>query len=215
MTKPLLSSPLFAITDEQAMWRVQTRDDPHAFARLVQRWQWPIRSLCARMTGDVHRGEDLAQETFARLFARRKDYQPTGKFSTYLWRIALNLCYDELRRVNRHGVTSLDADDGEAISALKEFVAGEPGPDASLIERERADLVRQALLRLPETHRGVVALRHYEGLKFREIAEVLDIPEGTVKSRMAEGLSQLGRWLKPRLDEPQPSTPRFKERILI
>ncbi|MHB8520811.1 MAG: RNA polymerase sigma factor [Limisphaerales bacterium] len=215
MAEPLFSSWFFAISDEQAMWRVQTQDDPQAFARLVERWQGPIRGLCARMTGDVHRGEDLAQETFARLFAHRKDYQPSAKFSTYLWRIALNRCYDELRRIGRRDETSLDAEGGEAIAALQAFVAGDPAPDARLVEAERADLVRQALLRLPETHRTVVVLRHYEGLKFREIAGVLDIPEGTVKSRMAEGLSQLGRWLKPRLDEKPISNPKFKERIMI
>ncbi len=66
------------------MWRVRTEDDPEAFAQLVARWQKPIQNLCARMTGDPHRGEDLAQETFARLFARRKNYEPTGKFSTQL-----------------------------------------------------------------------------------------------------------------------------------
>ena len=64
------------------------------FARLVARWQGPIRTLCARMTGDVHRGEDLAQETFVRLYARRALYEPTGKFSTFLWRMALNICFE-------------------------------------------------------------------------------------------------------------------------
>src|SRR5258708_10015326 len=100
MRRPTLASlrSLFGITDEQAMWRVQTQADERAFAQLVARWQGPIQRLCARMTGDPHCGEDLAQETFVRVFARRKEYQPTGKFSTWLWRIALNLSYHELRR---------------------------------------------------------------------------------------------------------------------
>ena len=79
------------------MWEVTCHDDHRAFAQLVARWEQPIRRLCARLTGDWERGEDLKQETFVRLFAKRKDYQPTGRFSTYLWRIALNLCHDELR----------------------------------------------------------------------------------------------------------------------
>src|SRR6266581_9525036 len=94
-------SSLFSMTDEQAMWRVQTQDDHRAFVQLLARWEEPIGRLCARMTGDPHRGEDLKQETFARVFEKRKDYEPTGRFSTYLWRIALNLCYDELRRRER------------------------------------------------------------------------------------------------------------------
>jgi RNA polymerase sigma-70 factor, ECF subfamily len=204
-------------SDEQAMWRVQTQDDPLAFARLVERWQRPIQNLCARMIGDVHRAEDLAQETFARLFTHRKTYQPTARFSTYLWRIALNLCYDDLRRVSRRDESSLEAESGEAIAVLSQSIAAEPAPDAKLVAAERADLVRAALLKLPETHRTIVALRHYHDLKFREIAEVLDLPEGTVKSRLADALSQLGRWLKPRLEErPQPISQRKpKERLLI
>ena len=192
------------MTDEQAMWRVQSQDDAHAFAKLVERWEAPIQRLCTRMTGDTHRGEDLAQETFTRLFARRKDYQPTGKFSTFLWRVAMNLCYDELRRIHRRAEDSLDEDETtETLASLESFIAVEPTPDVWLLEQERAELVRQAVLRLPEVYRSVVVLRHYENLKFREIADVLDIPEGTVKSRMAEGLTQLGRLLKPQLEDNQ------------
>jgi RNA polymerase sigma-70 factor (ECF subfamily) len=189
-------SSVFAVSDEQAMWRVQTGDDERAFAQLVRRWEGPIRRLCARMLGDTHRGEDVAQEAFARVFARRKDYQPSARFSTWLWRIALNLCYDELRRRKRRGEESLD----DAGAALLEEVAGSiesmPAPDEALAAREEGEQVRRAMQRLPEVYRGVLVLRHYEGLKFREIADVLDLPEGTVKSRMAEGLAQLARWLK-------------------
>src|SRR5258705_8991570 len=96
-------SLLFCTTDEQAMLRVQAEDDHGAFAQLVERWEEPIRRLCVRMVGDPHKGEDLKQEAFARVFAKRKDYRPTGRFSTFLWRIALNACYDELRRVKRRG----------------------------------------------------------------------------------------------------------------
>src|SRR5258708_3177139 len=99
---------LFSATDEQAMWRVKMDDDPQAFARLVPRWEGPIQALCARMTGDSHRGEDLAQEAFTRVFAKRKDYEATGKFSTFLWRVALNLCYDELRKIKRRRESFLE-----------------------------------------------------------------------------------------------------------
>jgi RNA polymerase sigma-70 factor (ECF subfamily) len=182
---------IFSISDEQAMWRVQMEDDPEAFALLVKRWQGPIQNLCTRMLGDGHRGEDLAQEAFAKVFARRKDYVPSSKFSTFLWRVALNLCYDELRRRNRRRETSFEAGIEEHDTAMAEELA----PDASLIRHETADRIRAALLSIPETYRSVVVLRHYEDLKFREIGDVLGIPEGTVKSRMAEGLTQLARLL--------------------
>lgn len=186
---------LLTITDEQAMWRVKMENDPQAFARLVERWQKPIRGLCTRMLGDAHRAEDLTQEAFARVFARRKDYEPVSRFSTFLWRIALNLCYDELRKTNRRGESSLEENADERGEF--EFAADGYTPDAQLAEDERAEGVRRALLALAEPYRVVVVLRHYEGLKFREIADVLDIPEGTVKSRMVEALNQLGRLLKP------------------
>ena len=194
------------VTDEQAMWRVKMDDDPQAFARLVERWQQPIQRLCVRMLGDAHRAEDLTQEAFAKVFARRKDYEPVGRFSTFLWRIALNLCYDELRKINRRGESSLE--DGADEHGELHFAAESIGPDLQVVQDERAETVRRALLQLPEPYRVVVVLRHYEGLKFREIGEVLDIPEGTVKSRMVEALNQLSRALKPLVQDERTAAER-------
>jgi len=194
---------LFPISDEQAMWRVKMQDDAQAFAQLVRRWEKPIQSLCARMTGDTHRGEDLAQDAFARVFAKRKDYQASGRFSTFLWRVALNLCYDELRRVTRRRESALEPGDDDEGGMETQFVAASAAPDFALVEHERAEAVRRALLALAEPYRAVVVLRHYEGLKFREIAEVLVIPEGTVKSRMAEALSQLNAILNGLINESE------------
>ncbi len=186
-----------SLTDEQAMWRVQHADDHAAFARLVERWETPIQRLCARMTGDLHRAEDLAQEAFARVFSKRHAYEPGGKFSTWLWRIALNLCRDELRRRQRHPEMSLETGhEAGDESGADELPAGTPSPAEAVAALEQAEVVRQALLRLPEHYRTVVVLRHYEGLKFNEIAEVLGIPDGTVKSRMSEGLSRLAVLLR-------------------
>ncbi|MFM8471346.1 MAG: RNA polymerase sigma factor [Limisphaerales bacterium] len=201
---PTAATP--SATDEQAMWRVQSHDDPEAFAEIVGRWQGPIRNLCLRMTADLHRAEDLAQETFARLHARRREWQPTAKLSTYLWRIALNLCHDENRRRTRHGEVPLETgEDGEHVPHTSVF---HPTPHEELESEERADQVRLALQRVTEPFRTVLVLRHYEGLKFREIADVLGVPEGTVKSRMVEGLSQLTRLLQPALnDAPAANAP--------
>lgn len=184
---------LFTISDEQAMWRVQQHADEDAFAQLMQRWEQPIRNLCIRMTGDAHRGEDLAQEAFVRVFEKRQLYQADAKFSTWLWRIALNLCYDEQRRITRRGETALVNEEGEVIH---EPVTDGSSPAENIEAAERAELVRLTLQKLPEVYRTVLVLRHYEGLKFREIAEVLDVPEGTIKSRMAEALTQMERLLK-------------------
>lgn len=180
-------------TDEQAMWRVRTHQDESAFALLVGRWREVIWRLCLRMVGDVHRAEDITQEVFLRLFLRRDTYRVEAKFSTYLWRVAINLCRDELRRVTRRRESALEnADHAEAGQADESIPATTIGrPDCQMQANEQAALVREAMAQLPEPYRLVLVLRHYENLKFREIAEVLEIPEGTVKSRMAEALSRL------------------------
>jgi RNA polymerase sigma-70 factor (ECF subfamily) len=200
MGKLSMLLPLFSMTDEQAMWRVQTTDDNAAFGHLVQRWEQPILRLCARMTGNLHQAEDLKQETFTRIFVRRKDFRQGARFSTWLWRIALNLCYDELRKRKRHGEFSLETGADEAAPP-EEPASDEPSPDLRLAAQEECDLVRGALLRLPEAHRAVLVLRYCEGLKLREIADVLEIPETTASSRIAVGLAQITRLLEPQFDE--------------
>jgi RNA polymerase sigma-70 factor, ECF subfamily len=192
-------------SDEQAMRRMQLSGDPAAFTQIVRRWEQPIRRLCIRMIGDEHRGEDLAQEALARVFANRGAFKDGCRFSTWLWRIALNLCYEELRRVKRRGEEPL------------EDVAVEMAPLQTSLRNERVQLVREAMARLPETHRAVVVLRQFENLKFREIAEVLEVPEGTVKWRMSEALDQLSRELKAVGEEQRDvKRPReMKERLLL
>jgi RNA polymerase sigma-70 factor, ECF subfamily len=227
MNKSLIASvtSLFSMTDEQAMSRVRAYDDAHAFAQLMRRWEGPIQRLCTRMLADPHRGEDLTQDAFARLFAKRKDYQPTGRFSTFLWRIALNLCYDELRRLKRRPESRLADESIEDIDDLPnhdlaDYKAVAPSADTVVLQNEQAEIVRHAVLQLSDAYRSVVVLRHYENLKFREIAEVLDIPEGTVKSRMAEALTQLHRVLaqtfQPRNSALcKPQSKRMEESLVL
>lgn len=200
------------MNDEQAMWRVQMHDDAQAFAELVRRWEEPIRRLGVRILGDVHRAEDVAQEAFARVFTHRREFDPAARFSTWLWRIALNLCRDELRRRDRRRETPWTGagaggeegarEPGEGPVPAAEPVSEGAGPAEETERLERAEAVRRAVLRLPEPYREVVALRHYEGLRFQEVAEVLGIPEGTVKSRMVEALDRLETFLRPWADEP-------------
>ena len=209
-------SSLFSMTDEQAMWRARSTADLHAFGLLVERWRKRIYNLCFRMTGNVHTAEDLTQEVFVRIFDRRRSFDPSHRFSSWLWRIALNLCYDELRRLQRRHEFSLDADDdtGEGTRTVRLEVIDPSTPHARVQQQEEAELVRAALLQLPEIYRTVLVLRHYENLKLSEIAEVLEIPDGTVNSRMAEGLARLTKLLEPKFGiapavaQSTPKTPR-------
>ena len=190
-------SGLFGMTDEQAMWRVQMHDDTEAFAHLLARWEEPIKRLCTRMLADTHKAEDLTQEAFSRVYQRRKDYQHGGKFSTFLWRVAVNLCLDEIRRIKRRReMTIYPQTEDSADASFTETLAGnDPSPDSAAITGEQAEIVKRAVQELPDHYRSVVVLRHYEDLKFREIADVLQIPEGTVKSRMFEALTLLNHAL--------------------
>ena len=197
-----MNGPQEQVTDEQAMWRVQQHDDHGAFTVLVQRWQTPLRRLATRMLADEHRAEDIAQDTFSRVFAHRQDYRPEHRFSTWLWRISINLCHDELRRRQRRPETPLElsadsTEDGvvSGLGGAPTWVADSATPSEHAVVADTARIVRLALQALPVLYRSVVILRHYEGLKFSEIATVLDIPEGTVKSRMVESLARLARSL--------------------
>jgi RNA polymerase sigma-70 factor, ECF subfamily len=201
MEKRRLWSSLFSESDEQAMWCVQMNDDHQAFARLVQRWEAPVFRLCARLTGDMHQAEDLKQETFARVYSHRQKFRIQSKFSTWLWRIALNLCYDEMRKRRRHGECPLPDEQGGAVDSVRECAADEPSPDLQVVAQEENEIVRQALGRLPEAGQTVLALRYCEGLKLREIAEILEVSEATVSYRIVVALDQITRLLEPRLTE--------------
>lgn len=188
MNWPLFRTTRDTSADQRLMRQVQLSADPAAFAQLVDRWQTPIRRLCVRMSGDEHRGEDLAQETFARVFAKRQTFQPERTFSTWLWRIAINVCHESARR---RRVDSVETEPTEWTT-----------PHDRAVSAENVRRVRWALSQLDEDQRAVVVLREYESLKFREIAEVLGVPEGTLKWRMAEALKMLGALLsetKPRV----------------
>ncbi|MCW5559587.1 MAG: RNA polymerase sigma factor, partial [Verrucomicrobiae bacterium] len=127
-----------------------------------------------------------------------RDFEAGGRFSTWLWRIAINLCHDENRRRMRHPECPLET---TADDAPPDVPATDLPTPSQVVERlEQAEIVRRALLRLPESQRSVVLLRHYEGLKFTEIAEVLGIPEGTVKSPWSP---HGPHWERTRLGRPQ------------
>lgn len=199
-------SSILTLSDEKAMVRVKEKGDHAAFALLVNRWQGPITRLCVRMMTDEQRGEDLAQETFAKLFRKRASYKPTGKFSTYLWRVAMNMCYDELRKRKRQWERQFEQLDAEGEERQDRIAVTDETPMHEMAKNEEAALVREALAKLPESYRSVLVLRHYEGLKLREIAEILEIPPGTVNSRMAEALTRLSRNLGPKLSKMQTQT---------
>jgi len=175
-------------SDEAVMAAVCARDDDRAFAELVTRWRTRLQQTCYRLTGNHADAEDAVQEAFTRAFMSRDQFRGQASFATWFWRIAVNVAHDVRRRSVRQKELSGTA--GHSVSQ----------PDNAqerAVSAERRGQVLEALEQLTETQRTVVVLRHYEQLKFREISEVLGVPEGTVASRMADALNRLSQLLKP------------------
>jgi RNA polymerase sigma-70 factor (ECF subfamily) len=177
--------------DERSDGELMTRTregDPDAFAVLVDRYKNPLVNYLTHLTSSRDRAEDLAQESFIRLFARSDRYRDQGKLSPYLFRIATNLLRSEHRRARRW-----DRIAPRLIAAVRDVVP----PTAALFENEIRRKVRRALADLPLTYRGAVVLREIEGWSYAEIARAIGCAEGTVKSRICRGREMLRQSLAP------------------
>jgi RNA polymerase sigma-70 factor (ECF subfamily) len=151
-----------------------------AFGTLVLRYRKLVLAVAYRMCGDAALAEDIAQDTFVRVWDRLSDYRPEGNFKAWVVRIATNLTIDAMRK--RRPVVDIEA---------VPLVAPEQGPEAAAVSSERAAAVRAALMRLPVQSRTVLVLREYQALSYQEIAGVLDVPIGTVKSRLNDARRRL------------------------
>ena len=169
-----------SFTDADLIARVLSREDQNAFAELVRRYQSPVRGFLSRMTGDAHLSDDLAQETFLKIWQKLHTYRGGAKFSTWLFSIALNEFRTAARR--RKELTVLD----EA-----EEPAEEPVPAADGI---RLDLT-EAIKRLNSNERAAIVLCCQNGLSHEEAAQVLDCPLGTVKTNVLRGREKLKKYL--------------------
>ncbi len=160
--------------------------DQDAFSQLVEINQNKIYSLTLRMTGNPEDGADLAQEAFLRAWRTLPSFQEESSFSTWLYRLASNLCIDFLRKEKRRKTainsTSLD-DEENAVST--EVPDHRFTPENELERKELRRSVSQALLKLSDDHRQVLILRELDGLSYSEISDRLNLEEGTVKSRIA------------------------------
>jgi RNA polymerase sigma-70 factor (ECF subfamily) len=168
--------------------------DLDSFNQLVLRWERPIYALAYRVIGREEDARDVAQETFLRAFRALKGFKGQAKFSSWLYRITLNLCRDWIRRERRTPV--LQAPEGIDIIEL----AGEGTPSESieaLVGRKQLGLaVSKAMALLPEDQRTAIILKEYHGLTFQEIADLLDCPLSTVKTRLYQGLSVVRKQLE-------------------
>jgi len=168
-------------------------DDPEAFGDLVDRHKDAIVNYLTRLVGCRDRAEDLAQETFVRLYQKLADYREEGHLSAYLFRIATNLVASEERRKKRwRTLRQVFLPPPEATE-----INPEPSPQRQLLSSEIQDQLRSALDELDLTYRAPLVLREIEGLSYREISRALSLSEGTVKSRIHRGREKLKERLAP------------------
>lgn len=175
------------LTDAELIRRWQ-RGDVLAFEALVRSWQQPVARFLYRLVGRTELVQDLCQEVFWRVYQAGPRYREEGSFSTWLYRIALNVVRDDARR-RRHLPVPL---------ANHEPVAPAIAADAVCQQEELAQAVARALAELPERLREVLVLRHYEGMSFEEIARLTGTPASTLKSRFGVALKQLRTRLQQR-----------------
>ena len=175
-----------AETDKDLMVRVRG-DDLVAFEQIYARYSRPLLSFFYRLVYERGFAEDLMQETFLRVWKGRKRYRPTGKFTTYLFQIAKNHWLNERDKKRRRiSPISLEAGGDEDSGGLREAVpSSEKGPMAESLDRELGGEIEKAVDSLSEKLRLVFVLGQLRGMRYADIAEILGIPVGTVKSRMS------------------------------
>ena len=180
-------------TDNETQLVTQAQNgDRNAFSELVRIHAQGVLNVVYRMCGDTLIAEDAAQETFIRAWQNLSSYRPQTSLRNWLYRIAFNAGMDMLRKNRR-----ILPDDIEDM----QLTDGRPGPETLVSQQERTDMVQRAILSLPDASRAVLVLREYEGLSYQEISSTLDIPVGTVMSRLNYARNLLKAKLEPQLSK--------------
>ena len=183
-------------SDVQLMLDVKEGDDA-SFDLLLQRYRTPLVNFLFRMVRDVATAEDLAQEVFLRVYRARKQYSPTARFTTWLFRIATNLALNSVRD-NRHRMMEVSIDvPADEDQAPVELPSREMRIDEHMAERDRTQFIRRAVASLPEKQRAAVLLHKYEEMDYGEIARVLDCSESALKSLLFRAYETLRVELAP------------------
>jgi RNA polymerase sigma-70 factor (ECF subfamily) len=179
-------------TDEELVAK-SVGGDAESFNELILRWERPIYVLAYRTIGREEDARDVCQETFLRAFRALPGFRGQAKFSSWLYRIALNLCRDWMRRERR--TPTVQAPEGVNLFDLA--LAAEPSESIEdmVVRKDLARAIERVMARLPEEQRTAIVLKEFHGLTFREIADVVGCPLSTVKTRLYQGLTVLRREL--------------------
>ena len=182
-------------TDEQLVVQYRTSGNREVFTLLVRRYERELYSYLRRYLGSAEMAEDVFQATFLQVHLKCDRFDENRRFRPWLYTVATNQAIDAQRRNKRHRMVSLDRSvsaDNVDIGALVDLLEGnEKDPLENVSQLERGQWVQEALDGLSESMRSVVHLVYYQGMKYREAAEILDIPVGTVKSRLHAAIVKL------------------------
>ena len=187
-------------TDEELVAR-SIRGDAESFNQLILRWERPIYALAYRVIGREEDARDVCQETFLRAYRALPGFKGQAKFSSWLYRIALNLCHDWVRKQRRVPMMQVP----EGMDPTELAADGQPAESIEdlVYRKELGEAVVEAMTLLPEEQRTAIVLKEYHGMTFQEIAELQGCPLSTVKTRVYQGLSVLRRHLEKRGMAPQ------------
>jgi RNA polymerase sigma-70 factor (ECF subfamily) len=188
-------------SDEELLLAYRDQADREAFSQLVHRYERELYSYLRRYLGDAPMAEDTFQATFLQVHLKCDQFEQGRKFRPWLYTIATNQAIDAQRRNKRHKNVSLDRntrpEGSDDVGTLMDLLSSsEPAPDHNLDVSHQREWVRDAVEALPEGLKQAVNLVYYQGLKYREAADILDIPVGTVKSRLHSAILKLNEaWI--------------------
>ena len=183
------------ITDERKIIKKAAAGSADAFEQLLLKYQTPIYNLCLRMTGNPEDAADMTQEAFLKAWRSLSSFQFESSFSTWLYRLASNTCLDYLRSLKRRSQCSLTVEDDEGEEQVLDVPDDAPTPEEALLSAEEHARLVYALSQLDASQRQIITLRVVNDLSYAEIAEILDVKEGTVKSRLARARDNLRKKL--------------------
>ena len=192
--------------DEAQLVRLARRGDTKAFAELLRAHQDFAYNLALRALGDPHEAEDIAQEAFVRAWQALPRFRGDAKFRTWLYRIVANLCYNRLPRLRRElsalGDDFID-DSAASVAAVSDLPASaQTDPLSSLEAEERRAFLHRQIEGLPHSYRLLITLRYQQELSYAEIAEIVDLPLGTVKTGLFRARQRLRQALQEYEQEP-------------
>jgi RNA polymerase sigma-70 factor (ECF subfamily) len=187
-------------SSDEVLIQLFKNGDRSAFSELIDRHQHRVYSLCYRWMGNQQVAEEVAQEVFVSLFRSLERFRGDAKFSTWLYRVTVNHCknqklYRQRRAHGRHESLDSAPEDG----FVRQIESPNRGADAGILKTEAERVLQDGLAALDEDHRQIILLRDLEDLSYEEISALLDLPKGTVKSRLHRARAELARQLSLRM----------------